>query len=92
MSTGDDVFGDFGIVAARWVLSDTFIINRYVTPALKVGGPLSVVFFSVIGLGCTTGPVDGALRGNTGQLPSKYIRRLLLTSGKNYRLGDSLCQ
>lgn len=40
----------FGIVAAGWVLYDSLVVNRYVMPALKVGWPIVVIFFSVIGL------------------------------------------
>lgn len=40
-----------GIFAAAWVLRDTLTTNKSVNPPLKVGWPVIVIFFSVIGLG-----------------------------------------
>jgi hypothetical protein len=40
----------FGLLAAAWVLYDSLTANRNVMPALKVGWPIIIVFFSVIGL------------------------------------------
>ncbi|MDQ6631009.1 MAG: DUF4396 domain-containing protein [Verrucomicrobiota bacterium] len=41
----------FGALGAGWVVYDTLTLNRHVMPALKVGWPIIVIFFSALGLG-----------------------------------------
>jgi hypothetical protein len=40
----------FGLVAALWVLFDTVTANKHVNEALKIGWPIIIIFFSLIGL------------------------------------------
>jgi hypothetical protein len=40
----------FGVLAAAWVLYDSFAVNRHVSPMLKAAWPIIMVFFSVLGL------------------------------------------
>lgn len=40
----------FGIFAAGWVLLDVLTANKNVNEALKIGWPIIIVFFSIIGL------------------------------------------
>lgn len=40
----------FGLMAAGWVLHDTFTANQHVMPAMKAAWPIIVLFFSPIGL------------------------------------------
>jgi len=40
----------FGLVAALWVLFDVVTANKHVNEALKIGWPIIITFFSVIGL------------------------------------------
>lgn len=60
-----------GIVAAAWVLYDSFHANRHVSVALKAGWPIFIVFFSVIGLAlywCSCRPPHiGALDGEAAR-------------------------
>ena len=44
------VWYGFGLLAAMWVVYDEFVVNTNVMPALKVGWPIIVTFFSVLGL------------------------------------------
>ena len=40
----------FGLVAAFWVFIDVYTANKNVNQALKLGWPILIVFFSIIGL------------------------------------------
>ena len=84
----------FGIGAAAWVIYDTLTVNRYVTHALKVGWPIIVVFFSVVGLLLYLWTCRPPGIGSTHGPAVKHMHSSFVADErkKNKRLGDSLCQ